>query len=1595
MLLLRKICSPTLRGLVLLAILLGVPTTALAKRPPLDVSADLRPAAAVLQQLARARADASLSRLARPAHLDERYGVPSFVWATPTPDATRAFASLAPEQAARDHLTRLAPWYRLDPIDVRGARLRDVHDTGQGGIIVSLSQVIDGIEVFRDEVKILMDRDHELLAVSGYVPGRAVAGPPARREFTLSAPQAIARALADFSETGASPVVRPTGSASGGYEVFAVDGKAGRHDVEPIRAKRVLFQLSDELVPGWYVEVVAEDDAASYVVSARDGALLFRHGLMAAETYTYRVWADDTGLRAPFDGPQGTAQSPHPAGLPNFHTPSFVPPVLVSLQNGPISTNDPWLPPGATQTNGNNVDAYADIASPDGFSGADVRAITTEPNVFDRVYDTSLAPGTSNSQRMASVTQLFYVNNWLHDWFYDAGFTESAGNAQASNYGRGGVEGDAIHAESQDYQGFNNANMVTLADGGSPRMQMFRYRHPVLPTLTVHQPATIAGIKPVGLSTFGFTAVNLTRDVVLPNPNGYSVQSSTAVSCGTGPQWAAIVHLDGDEHADLVTANYITNNVSVIRSNGAGGFLPKVDYAMGAGPYTVEAHDLNHDGAPDLIGANFNAGTFSVRLGTGGGAFGAKTDFTAQAGTAIATTGLFNADAHEDVVTANYNANSISVFLGNGSGGFGARVDFPTGLNPNWVAVGDVNGDGHADLVTANLGAMTISVLLGTGTGTFGSKTDFSVGGTPLTLALGDLNGDGKLDVVTANASTNTLSVLLGDGLGGFGAPTNHAVPATPITVTMGELNGDGLPDVAVCSDASNSVSFLTGIGNGGLRAPVTQAVGTTPYGVAIGDVDGDGDADVVSANFANNTVTILRGLVTDVLQLPPFQNAVAGRILLGDPSSGALYFVTQAQTAGALGALLMSPNESTEDIAGFMTAIPSYLMSQSDAAAMRSALRLGRVNVTMLSAAAVERDGALDNQIVAHEWGHYLSNRLIGDAAGLTNLQGGGMGEGWSDFCALLLTVRPEDVSLPGPPFGGSYASNSYANDSSVRPDNAYYFGVRRYPYCTDFAKSPLTFKHIQEGEPLPPGPPIQVTGSGNSGVHATGEVWCGMLWECYAELLRDTGRLTFTQARDRMRGYLVASLKLTPNAPTFVEARDALLLAALANDPADHAAFCAAFARRGLGSAAIAPDRFANNNLGVTESFGCGGVRILSATVEPEYRGCDADGVTDVGERGRVVVRFRNEGQTPLANSSVGVACTSPNVSYPGGQMIPVASLAVGQSDSVAVLYEVSANNGIEDVALIPRAIDSFQGLHSGMSLPVTFNRDIVATGISNFGDLSSWTNVGWTPVFSCCPERWRMQSAHGLGPREDRLTSPSFVPSSDDVSFIVTQSHSYRFSTEPTVYRDGMVVELSTDDGVTWTDIGPSAVSNGYDGVLSPTLNPLAGRPAFVGYIPFGVESLFEPVGSYSGKTCRLRVRSGFDADNADGFGAILFRIEIALPPGSILPFTTPVDETGSCSLVAVEPVVLSGPLSFALRGANPIRGSATFVFNLPRPSPVALEIFDVTGRRVARLVDGVTEPGVHEVHWTSPGTAGVYFARLRAMGETRRIRAIVVR
>jgi hypothetical protein len=73
-------------------------------------------------------------------------------------------------------------------------------------------------------------------------------------------------------------------------------------------------------------------------------------------------------------------------------------------------------------------------------------------------------------------------------------------------------------------------------------------------------------------------------------------------------------------------------------------------------------------------------------------------------------------------------------------------------------------------------------------------------------------------------------------------------------------------------------------------------------------------------------------------------------------------------------------------------------------------------------------------------------------------------------------------------------------------------------------------------------------------------------------------------------------------------------------------------------------------------------------------------------------------------------------------------------------------------------------------------------------------------------------------------------------------------------------------------------------------------------------------------------------------------------------------------------------------------NPFRGGTSIAYASPRPMPVTLRVFDVSGRMVRTLVDGVVPAGRHTVTWDGRDergletTAGVYFYRLDGENET---------
>ncbi len=142
-------------------------------------------------------------------------------------------------------------------------------------------------------------------------------------------------------------------------------------------------------------------------------------------------------------------------------------------------------------TRGNNVYAYDDSLKKDASGRTDTSTTNFPTLTFKRNLDITQPP-TTTVNRQFSTDNLFYWNNIMHDLFYQYGFTESAGNFQQSNLGRGGIGGDPVFAENQDGGGYDNANFATPPDGQNPRMQMYLYS-PASNLININSPSSIGG----------------------------------------------------------------------------------------------------------------------------------------------------------------------------------------------------------------------------------------------------------------------------------------------------------------------------------------------------------------------------------------------------------------------------------------------------------------------------------------------------------------------------------------------------------------------------------------------------------------------------------------------------------------------------------------------------------------------------------------------------------------------------------------------------------------------------------------------------------------------------------------------------------------------------------------------------------------------------------------------------------------------------------------------------------------------------------------------------------------------------------------------
>jgi hypothetical protein len=441
-------------------------------------------------------------------------------------------------QVSKDYLRGQRRDMGLADRDLDELSVKDRYRTERTGTThLYLRQQVDDIDVVGGDITLSVDSRGRLRSVGDRLI-RGLRGRLTNRVPLLTAGEALLHA-AEY--LGIEPTQTLAIEASDGGPTHSVVFAPSGMSRDPIPAQLVyLLQESGVLRLAWDFVIRTPDGRHwwNLQVDSEDGRVLGQSDWIARDhygVYALPLASPDEGARSLVVNPADSLASPF-----GWHD-----------TNGVTGAE-------FNDTRGNNVSAQEDVDAndsgglrPDGGIGL----------VFDFPLDLALQPGNYID---ASVSNLFYWNNVLHDLFYQYGFDEAAGNFQVNNYGNGGKGNDSVQADSQDGSTTNNAQFGTPPDGSEPRMEMFRWLQTPSPRLIVSSPSSIAGTYSGGMGLFGGATTGLTGDIVQALDPRDSQGRSTTDGCSV-----------------LTNAGAIAGNVAII-DRGTCLFVEKVANAQDA-----------------------------------------------------------------------------------------------------------------------------------------------------------------------------------------------------------------------------------------------------------------------------------------------------------------------------------------------------------------------------------------------------------------------------------------------------------------------------------------------------------------------------------------------------------------------------------------------------------------------------------------------------------------------------------------------------------------------------------------------------------------------------------------------------------------------------------------------------------------------------------------------------------------------------------------------------------------------------------------------------------------------------------------------------
>ncbi|TLS36493.1 M36 family metallopeptidase [Pseudalkalibacillus caeni] len=362
-------------------------------------------------------------------------------------------SDLDAETIARNWLKNNAGMFGLSSTEIDSlAVIRSYEMPGTGLNPVTFQQTFDGIgSVYGGRVIVAVNKDGQILSVTGNMSrSKTLTG-----EFQLTSADALNQAIKLEAKTlEFNPTL--TGTEKG-WDVFDGGGVLPTKQ----RVKKAAFITEDGVRPAFRVLFIEElDKGYEIVIDAESGEQLYKRSLV------------DHLL-----DPEGLVFENYPGAAKGGTQ------VVKSFKGDPKASPNGWLIPGTNlgvTTFGNNANSYANWSNFLVPADEAVRPVAplgefsfTFKNSWQETEGQTVPPSYADDVNSAA-TSLFYHHNLFHDYYYNLGWVEAAGNLQLSNFGKGGVDGDAVLGLVQagavsggdpTYTGRDNAYMLTLPDG--------------------------------------------------------------------------------------------------------------------------------------------------------------------------------------------------------------------------------------------------------------------------------------------------------------------------------------------------------------------------------------------------------------------------------------------------------------------------------------------------------------------------------------------------------------------------------------------------------------------------------------------------------------------------------------------------------------------------------------------------------------------------------------------------------------------------------------------------------------------------------------------------------------------------------------------------------------------------------------------------------------------------------------------------------------------------------------------------------------------------------------------------------------------------